>query len=165
MDKIPQRMQDVLKLIGENAVLFYLFVLTSKYPDWNVYQNLTDKGCDLVLINNINNKKIKIEVKTRQRLYSTSKDNKGTSHFTLTENEYKHCDFLVGYWFELNQYYIVPKDALNETKNKDGKVYKYVAYKNAKEDKYLNNWAIIEEEMKLCKVDQIGNLSRGREVR
>ena len=54
-------MQDVLKDIGENSVLFHLFVISSQYPSWNVFQNLTDKGCDLVLINSDNNNKVKIE--------------------------------------------------------------------------------------------------------
>lgn len=148
MDKIPQRMQDVLKTIGENAVLYHLFVLTSNYPSWNVYQNLTDKGCDLVLINSDNNNKIKIEVKTRQRLYSTSQKSRTSAQFTVSQNEFEACDYMVGFWFELNRYYIVPKENLNETSSNGTPIYKYTAFKNTVDNPFLNKWERIEDKMK-----------------
>jgi hypothetical protein len=148
VEKLPQRMNDVLKTIGENAVLFRLFVLLYENPEWNVYQNLADKGCDIVLINSINNNKIKIEVKTRQKLYTTSTNLKRGPQFTLSENEYNSCDFLVGYWFERNQYYIVPKENLYKAKNKELTVYKYAAPFNGL-GVYHDNWSAIEIHMKL----------------
>ena len=70
--KLPQNIQHLLMEIGEKSVLFKLFLLT-KDTEWEVYQNLTEQGCDIV-INNMadGNNRIKIEVKTRQRLHSTS---------------------------------------------------------------------------------------------
>lgn len=152
--KLPQRMQDVLMTIGENAVLFNLFVLTSENPNWNVYQNLTDTGCDLILINHNNNSKIKIEVKTRQRLYSTAQEkNLNTVHFTLSENEYNSCDFLVAYWFEHNYYFVVPKEFLNESKSNEKRLFKFVARLNKKNELNFdavaskNSWFLIKEKM------------------
>jgi hypothetical protein len=145
-ERLPQRMQDVLKTIGENAVLFHLFVILTDFPDWSVYQNLEHKGCDIVLINHnlANSHKIKIEVKTRQRLYSTAKINR-PPHFTLSEHEYE-CDFLIGYWFEKNDFYIVPTEYLSPGSNNGKKIYKYIPRKN--EDEYLNKWNLIKEVMK-----------------
>jgi hypothetical protein len=147
VEKLPQRMSDVLKTIGENAVLFRLYVLLVEYPEWDVYQNLSDKGCDLVLINSSNNNKIKIEVKTRQKLHTTSKNSKTNVHFTLSKNEYEACDFLIGYWFELNRYYIVPKNELSETKSNQDLLFKYVTSKNTINNPYLDNWNLILEKM------------------
>ena len=91
-DKLPQNIQHLLMEIGEKMVLFRLFLLL-KDTEWDVYQNLGEAGCDLVILNRIGNRKLKIEVKTRQRLYSTSDDKKlRTVHYTITENEYSNCD-------------------------------------------------------------------------
>jgi hypothetical protein len=148
-EKLPQRMSAVLGTIGENAVLFQLFVIAMRYPHWNVYHNLADKGCDLILLNSINNNKIKIEVKTRQKLYSTSKNQKAAVQFTLTEGEYEACDFLIGYWFEKNLYYIVPKEKLYMAMNKRKRMYKYAAPFSTTENEFINKWEVMEDAMKL----------------
>jgi hypothetical protein len=105
--------------IGEKAVLYHLLVRTVD-TDWQVQQNLSESGCDLVIINQKDGRKIKIEVKTRQRLYTTG-DNEQFL-FKLSQNEYQSCDFLIGYWFEKNFYFIVPKDQL-KSGNENGKTF------------------------------------------
>ncbi|SDO14981.1 hypothetical protein SAMN04487897_10910 [Paenibacillus sp. yr247] len=145
-DRLPQRMQDVLKIIGENAVLFRLYVMLTEFPEWSVYQNLEDKGCDIVLINSHKNpphNKIRIEVKTRQRLHSTAKNAKSNPHFTLSEHE-NECDFLIAYWFDKNQYYIVPTEVLKPTKNKRKNLYKFIPTVESTK-LYLNKWELIKE--------------------
>lgn len=72
-EKLPQNIQHLLMEIGERMVLFRLFLLV-KDTDWNVYQNLVETGCDLLLLNSLTNQKLKIEVKTRQRLYLLQKN-------------------------------------------------------------------------------------------
>lgn len=94
--KLPQNVQNLIKEIGEKLVLFRLFLLV-KNTNWEVYQNYSEPGCDLILLNSLMNRKIKIEVKTRQRLYTTSKKKAKRVQFTLTANEYDNCDFLIGY--------------------------------------------------------------------
>lgn len=142
---LPQRMKDVLKVIGENSVLFHLFLMAARHETWNVYQNLSDVSCDLLLINSKNNNKIRIEVKTRQKLYTTAKIN-NNAQFILSNNEYVACDFLVGFWFEHGRYYVVPKVDLKSAKNKDVNTYKYAVVMKD-ENKYINNWSLIENEM------------------
>lgn len=143
-ERLPQRMVDVLKSIGENSVLFRLFVFLNDYPNWSVYQNLEDKGCDILLVNGHRNpphNKIRIEVKTRQRLHTTAKNTKNNPHFTLSEHEC-NCDFLVAYWFDKNYYYIVPTKVLKPTKNKRKISYKFIPTDETTK-LYLNNWDLI----------------------
>lgn len=149
-ERLPQRMVDVLTTIGENAVLFHIFVLTMKYPDWNVFQNLSDKGCDLILLHN-NGAKIRLEVKTRQKLYTTTLINKDRPQFTLSESEYLSSDFLIGFWFERNIYYIVPRDELRLAKNGAKNTYKYIV--TSKSDEHIDNWSLIE-----CKMIEMSNI-------
>ena len=83
---IPQNMIDAIKEIGENSVLFQLFLITRK-TTWRFYKNYVDTGYDISLLNARTHSNIKIEVKTRQRYLTKNKD-KNVIHFTLTENEY-----------------------------------------------------------------------------
>lgn len=122
-EKLPQNIQHLLMEIGERMVLFRLFLLV-KDTEWNVYQNLGEIGCDLLLLNSITNQKLKIEVKTRQRLYSTSKGTqKNIAQFTITENEYNSCDFVICYWLEENAFFIVQKSELGETSSNGNPVF------------------------------------------
>ncbi len=149
MEKLPQNMQNLLMEIGEKSVLFQLFIL-AKDTNWDVYYNLGEVGCDLVLIENNANRKIKIEVKTRQRIYSTSSDTNIT-HFTVTELERNSSEFIICYWFEENAFFIVPSDELSKTSSNGKPIYKFVVRKcldgnfDAKSRKYLNNWSSIKE--------------------
>jgi len=47
-EKLPQNIQRLLMEIGERMVLFRLFLLV-KDTEWDVYQNLSESGCDLLL--------------------------------------------------------------------------------------------------------------------
>lgn len=98
-ERLPQSMSVILQEIGENSVLFHLFLMTID-NDWTIFKNLSDKGFDLILqkfkSNDIQNDKIRIEVKTRQKLHSTSSDKKNfdkQAQFNLSEAEYLSCDF------------------------------------------------------------------------
>lgn len=151
-NKLPQNILTLLQDIGEKSVLFHLY-LKIKDTDWAVYQNLGDKGCDIILQRespgkNTKINKIRIEVKTRQKFYSTSKKKNPdrSTKFLLSKNEYDQCDFLVGFWYDKNAYFIVPKEILRPagskfmffvSQSKDGQY-------NAKCKKYWNRWDLIE---------------------
>lgn len=148
-EKLPQNIQHLLMEIGERMVLFRLFILV-KDTEWNVYQNLGEAGCDLLLLNSATNKKLKIEVKTRQRLYSTSEGNRlNTLQFTITENEYNSSDFFVCYWLELNAFFIVPKLRLKATSSNGKSLYKFIARRRSDGSfdegsaAYLDKWDAI----------------------
>lgn len=145
IERLPQNIQHLLMEIGEKSALFRLFLLT-KDTEWDVFQNLGESGCDLIILNIQTGERIKIEVKTRQRLYTTSKEMKRTVHFTLTENEYNNCDFLIAYWMERNYYFIVPQEALKPSKSNEKVIFKFIVRANKtglldpNGEKYLNRW-------------------------
>lgn len=148
-NKLPQNMQHLLMEIGEKAVLFRLNILLQE-SNWEVFHNTNDAGCDLVIINSFSNEKIKIEVKTRQRLYTTSSPkNRNVVHFTISENEYKHCDFVICYWFEENAYFIIPKSSLTKTSSNGDPIYKFIVRRlvsgqyDQNSTVYLNNWKVV----------------------
>jgi len=165
-ERLPQNINNLLMSIGEKAVTYHLYLIVQKdeNKEWDVYQNLGESGCDVLLVNQKKDRQIKIEVKTRQRLFTSSK-NKYFS-FTITENEYKNMDFVICYWFEENRYFIIQKD-LEESRKNDGKGYvlKETVSNNKKLyyvkvglnknnelvpeelQKYENEWRFIEEKM------------------
>lgn len=111
-DILPQNMKESLKDAGENSVLVTIFIKLSK--SYDIYKNYSDSGCDIILIHKKSNKKIKIEVKTRQIIFTSIVNHSGVVDFNLTKNEYDNCDYLIGYWFDKNEYFIVPqKDILS----------------------------------------------------
>lgn len=157
-ERLPQNMSVILQEIGENSVLFHLFLMTTE-NDWTIFKNLSDKGCDIILakfdsIDSPENK-LRIEVKTRQKLHSTSSDKKNfdrQAQFNLTEAEYTSCDFLVAFWFDLNAYFILPKNDLKKV-GKTSVKYRFTA-KRLKDDSfndasqaYLNNWQEIKQRL------------------
>ena len=152
-ERLPQNMVDVLKDIGENAVLFQLFVLTHG-TDWTIFKNLSDRGCDIIMQNfklgDDDKGKISIEVKARQKLYSSishKKDFDKRAQFNLTQSEYNNCDFLIAYWFDHNSFFIVPKEDLKKVGSKTVK-YRFEARRNTEgfsssTAKY-QNWELIK---------------------
>ncbi|MCK4539642.1 DUF3883 domain-containing protein [Candidatus Parcubacteria bacterium] len=156
--QLPQNIKQLLSEIGEKTVLFRLYLLT-KNTKWEVYKNLNEIGCDIILFNNETSNKIKIEVKTRQRLYTTSRHR--FFDFALTENEYNNAGFLIGYWYDKNYFFIVPTKELKATLSNNNKKYKLRIKYNVDSTlcdtskKYLNRWNFIENELKtilnLCK--------------
>jgi len=108
-----------------------------------VFHNLGEAGYDL-LLHPDTGERIRIEVKTRQRMYTTSR-RRGTVQFFLTDGEYRACDFLVACPLDHNGFYVVPKRALKEghsgqktrwrfvlTINKDGRPHpRFEKYRDA----------------------------------
>jgi hypothetical protein len=111
-DKLPQNIHALIGEIGEKQVLLRLYLLT-RGTDWNVFHNLGEAGFDLLLLNTVTNERLRIEVKTRQRLYSTG-THQDRVHFFLTDGEYKACDILIGYILDHDGFYIIPKACLKE---------------------------------------------------
>lgn len=149
-DKIPQNIQNLLMEIGEKSVLFKLFLLTKEYSNLEVYYNLNDTGYDIVLLKKNSSEKIRIEVKTRQRLYTISDEKKKRIvHYTITKNEYENSDFIIAYWFEKNYYFIVPTYELTKTSSNGIPIYKFIVREKVNGDidenskKYLDNWEVL----------------------
>jgi len=146
-EKLPQNIQHLLMEIGEKMVTFRLYLLTKNTP-WEVYNNLSEAGCDLLLVHSERNEKIKIEVKTRQRLYTTGKYPERVQ-FTVTQNEYDNCDFVIGYLLDQNHFFVIPRDELSPTSSNGKSLYKFVirlkkdGSVNPAGDEYLNRWDLI----------------------
>ena len=149
--RLPQNINNLLMEIGEKSALFYLYLHT-RNTEWKVYYNLNEVGCDIVLINALKARQINIEVKTRQRLYTTGK-NVGFN-FQLTENEYTSAHFLIAYWFEKNMFLIVPKNELKHTTSNGNGIH-YIRVTPKKDgsiggalNKYIDNWNPILDMLK-----------------
>jgi len=152
-EKLPQNINHLLMEIGEKQVLFRLCLAvhdSSKKSSWEVYPNLAESGYDIVLLNMDTKEKLRIEVKARQRLSATAKkESLNMVHFTLTKTEYQNCDFLIAYWLENNDFFIVPKSEFKQTSSKGNALYKFVVRKNKSQkynpeaEKYLNKWETI----------------------
>ena len=152
--KPTQAMNGILSQIGENSII-YLISCIANGTNWEAFKNISEGGSDLLLREIKGSKRIRIEVKTRQTIFSTQIPIPNYVAFDLTVNEWKSCDFLIGYWWDETAFYIVPKDKLQPVKReKDGPVtiYRYIARrKNAgilKEDDHLNNWDLINKILK-----------------
>ena len=112
--KISQNIQDLISEIGERMVLFKLYELVHGSTNFEIFKNYSDNGYDVGIRDSIKGNKIKIEVKTRQRLITTANEkSKNSCHFTLTENEYNSADYLIGYWLEFNDFFIIPRSKLH----------------------------------------------------
>lgn len=153
-DKLPQNIQNLLMEIGEKSVLFRLFLLTKENPNWEVYHNLNDTGYDVALLKKNSSERIRIEVKTRQRLYTTSDEKKKRIvHYTVTKNEYENSDFIIAYWVEKNYYFIVPTCDLSETSSNGIPIYKFIVREKVNGDidekskEYLDNWDLLLKQM------------------
>jgi len=66
-------------------------------------------------------------------------------HFILSKAEYDSCQFLVAYWFERGQYFVVPKSELKPA-TKAKKSYRFIANilkngdYNAVSKRFLDRW-------------------------
>ena len=146
--RTPQDISDALKEIGELSCVFYLYYHFNN-KGWSVYRNYDEKGYDILLFNEKTGKKRKIEVKTRQKLINSSNNKNKNTHFTLTEVQKNEADFLIGFWFEYNMFFIVPTSKLMKTKSNDKKLYKFIVSLNKNNDlnegskEYLGSWESI----------------------
>lgn len=152
-EKVPQNISSLIGEIGEQMVLFKLFELTHAQEHLEIFKNYSESGYDIG-IRISPDKKVRIEVKTRQHLVTTTAEkNKNTCHFTLTANEKDNADFLIGYWIDHNSFFIVPISELKPAKNNGKLVYKHIVTKlKTKNEKniysnasmpFLENWTAI----------------------
>lgn len=154
-NKVPQNIQSLIGEIGERLALFKLYELTHEKPYLKIFKNYSESGYDIGVLNTKNGKEIKIEVKTRQHLITTTAEkSKNSCHFTLTANEEKHTDYVVCIWLEYNDFFIIPKKDLNRNKSGSKYVYKHIVsrLKKPKDEinlysqdsmPYLGNWKAI----------------------
>ena len=155
-NKTPQNINALVSEIGERMVLFKLYSIIHDNSGLEIFKNYSEPGYDIGIRNTHLNKKVKIEVKTRQHLVTTTAEkSKNTCHFTLTENEWNHSNFLIGYWIDYNDFFIVPTSELTKTNNNKKLVYKLVFSRLKKVQSnmiyseqvmpYLNDWATLLE--------------------
>lgn len=167
-EKTPQNINDLVSEIGERMILFKLYSKIYDKKHLEIFKNYSEPGYDIGIRNTKNNSKVKIEVKTRQHLVTTTAEkSKNTCHFTLTENEWKCADFLIGYWIDHNDFFVVPTSQLKKTKSGKSIVYKLV-FSRLKKKKganvysehsslFLNDWATI---LKFANTDRPKNANR-----
>ena len=110
--KLPQNIQALIGEIGEKQVMLRLCLLVHDTP-WEVFHNLGETGYDILLIKPPTGERIRIEVKARQYLYTTTTKPLRVLFF-LTDREYRACDFLVAYFLDHNGFYVVPMKDLKE---------------------------------------------------
>lgn len=111
-DKLLQNIQALIGEIGEKQVLLRLFLLIQG-TCWQLYHNLGEEGYGLLLLNQETRETIYVDVKTR-RSPSNSIKLRRRIKFSLTDEDYKNCDFLVAYLIDTNGFYIVPRADLEE---------------------------------------------------
>lgn len=150
-DKLPQSIQALVGDIGEQQVLLRFALLAHQCKGWQVFKNVGESGFDILLVNNKNKRRFAIEVKTRQKLFSTS-GRSGSAQFFLTRNEYTSADFLVAHYIDKNWFFVVPKKDLKAVSG--GKKWRFVLSLNKKGQpqeealKYFNSWEIISPEFR-----------------
>ena len=126
--RLPQNIQALIGDIGEKQVLLRLFLLVQDTP-WEVFRNVGEAGYDILLLNPQTNERVRIEVKTRQRMYTTGKPDRPV-HFRLTDGEYQACDSLVAYFLDRNAFYIVPKSDLKEAHSGNRTYWRFILTTN-----------------------------------
>ncbi len=91
-------------------------------------------------------------MKTRQNLLTDRKSKNGV-HFTVSQAERDSADFLVAYWFDRNDFFVLPTSQLSEVNSGNKKVYKFIAYLkvdgtyNEKTQAALNRWDLITQKL------------------
>ena len=131
--QLSQNLKALLQDVGEGAVLMNLALRLYGHPEWRVFRNYAEAGCDLLLLRTAEDRKskqIKVEVKTRQNVL-TDRASKNAVHFTLSQSERDSADFLVAYWFERNDFFVVPTNKLHPINASGKKVFKFIAYLKA----------------------------------
>jgi len=145
--KLPQNIQSLIGEIGEKQVLLRLFLLVQHTP-WEVFRNVGEAGYDILLLNPESSERLRIEVKARQRLYTTGRPN-SPIHFRLTDGEYQACDFLVACFLDLNAFYVVPKSDLKEAHSGSRTYWRFILTTNKQGEphprftKYQDAWHTI----------------------
>ncbi len=143
--KLSQNIQALIGEIGEKQVLLRL-LLRVQGKAWQVFHNLGEAGYDVLLFNPQSGDRLRIEVKTRQRIYTTGKPRNNVLFF-LTDGEYQACDFLIACFLDHDGFYVVPKSDLKKASggrrwrfnlllNSQGKPYPGCA-------KYIDAWHLL----------------------
>lgn len=146
VEKLSQNIQALVGEIGERQVLLRLAILSHQRSEWQVFLNLGESGYDVLLLNTSTDERICVEVKTRQRLYTTGKLHRPVQ-FNLTDGEYEACDVLIAYFIDHNDFYIVPKSDLKPVSG--GKRWRFVLTMNKQGrphprfSPYRNNWGLL----------------------
>ena len=119
-------------------------LLSHQIPTWEVFYNLGQSGFDILLLNSSSGERIHIEVKTRQRLYSTTTRRQSVT-FQLSPGEYKACDYLIAYFLDHNDFYIVPKNDLKPISSERRWRFSLTLNASGKPhprfEQYRNNWS------------------------
>jgi hypothetical protein len=143
VQKLPQNLVALIGDIGEKQVLLRLGMLCHQTPGWSVFHNLGEAGFDLLLLNMDTNERIQIEVKARQKIYTTGKNSQAI-RFGLTAGEHRACHFLIAYFLDQNEFYIVPKQVLKPVSG--GRSWRFVltvtkqGRAHPRFARYLNAW-------------------------
>jgi hypothetical protein len=150
MKQLPQNLKALLQDIGEGSVLLRVsMLLAAKKKGWKVYRSYTEDSCDIVARKTHGKpplgyrKELRLEVKSRQNLVTEREGHQ--MHFLLSKAEYESCHFLVGYWFERGDYFIVPKSRLKPATHAK-KSFRFIANVlktgkyNKESEKYRNRW-------------------------
>jgi len=155
-EKIPQNIGALVGDIGEQQVLLRLALFAHASKKWQVYRNVGETGYDILLVKKGSRKRIAIEVKTRQKIFTTSK-RQNVVLFFITPGERKACNFLVGYFLDRNDFYIVPKKELKLSWRSRRYLYFVTLDKQGnpakKHLKYLNNWSLIDKDFDWSKLE------------
>jgi len=106
LPKLPQNIQALIGEIGEKQVMLRLY-LRAHRKGWEVFHNLGEAGYDILLTKRSTGERIRVEVKTRQYMYTTTKRPSRVLFF-LTDREYQASDFLVACSLDHNGFYVVP---------------------------------------------------------
>lgn len=82
---LPQNIQTLIGEIGERQVMLRPCLLVHGTP-WEAFHNLGEAGYDILLLNQTSGQRVRIEVKARQRMYTTGKARRTVLYF-LTDGE------------------------------------------------------------------------------
>jgi len=150
-EKLPQNVQSLIGEIGESLVLLRLYLKTHSLPGkpWEVFSNVGESGYDLLLNNTQTSQRVRIEVKTRQKLYTTGKHTHLVQFF-LTQSERDNSDFLVACLLDDASLFVVPVAELNETHSNGRPRWRFTVSldrsgrPNPKAAQYLGTWSRID---------------------
>ncbi len=146
---LPQNIQTLIGEIGERQVLLQLS-LRCRGTKWRVFLSLGEPGYDVLLLNQETHRELRIEVKARQRMYTTSRNPKSVG-FVLTDVEHRACHFLIAYLLDDNSFYIVPKQDLKKAHSGDSVLWRFSFTVNVEGKppeavaKYWNAWQLIDQ--------------------
>src|SRR5205823_1959679 len=123
--KPSHNLETLIMDIGELSTLVELNLRT-RLTRWDVFAYLTRRGYDILLLQRRTGRRIRDDVKTSQRLYTTSKRPRGPVHFTVTQSCHTGCDYVLAFWLERRMVFVVPKNKLHRAKSGSKRLYKFI---------------------------------------